>query len=675
MSSKFYTLVLYGLSFATLLIYQIILKKNRSISPPSKKGSYFLIGFLTIANLICVYLLRLHEQKNVLTLIAVLSITCVFIINSKNITGKISTISTAFLSLSLCFSLIWWRFPPIEKTFVIGINEYIFFSCTFLIVASILLWKKTGFKVNCIFLIIPIFLAFILSFTTVPQDNDLTVTMTTWHHWAAYIGPSELMLAGAIPYVDFPLQYGMGPTVLVALACSAFQNCWIGNYYLFGSAIFLYTVTFFYLILKINQKITLQTYALIFIALVSCIFWTSYPPNVDTPLLTPSTSGMRFLPVLLVVSWLLGSRYRFNLKKINTLVPLLLWLLCIVWSPEAAFMGTVVFSGIYIADFVHFTKLNTVKVFLQTSYKVALIFIVLVLFLISIFYVFTGEILQPRILIIYMLYPPGEMPVNWHGPIYFYIFTIVYSVFISNVTESYTEFRKSLILQLLAISALSYFLGRSHDNNILNIIPFAFLLMADSLHKSNSLEKKVVPTIFLAFLITATFLFGWNHWSKNLKHYGFHEQSFSELYKKFSYEKTILPLSPKEPEIIKQLKEENEIANIIIEKGEKYEFLNTRGAILPIHGLNNVWSGMHTYINFRFIPHDDQIQFLKKTSQRLNRDGWLIVGDNLSDELKNVLNAYDAVYKRTDIIQFQSSYAIKYQVKTENNVSKTEHSN
>ena len=40
-----------------------------------------------------------------------------------------------------------------------------------------------------------------------------------WHHWSVYVAPAESMLAGAIPFRDFPVQYGVGPMLLVAGLC------------------------------------------------------------------------------------------------------------------------------------------------------------------------------------------------------------------------------------------------------------------------------------------------------------------------------------------------------------------------------------------------------------------------------------------------------------------------
>ena len=47
---------------------------------------------------------------------------------------------------------------------------------------------------------------------------------TVWHHWSVYVGAAEAFLGGAIPFQDYPVQYGMGPTLLVAGLCRG--ECW-----------------------------------------------------------------------------------------------------------------------------------------------------------------------------------------------------------------------------------------------------------------------------------------------------------------------------------------------------------------------------------------------------------------------------------------------------------------
>ena len=66
---------------------------------------------------------------------------------------------------------------------------------------------------------------------------------TAWHHWGAYIGPAQLVFAGVLPLHDIPLQYGFGPTMLLAASCKI--NCWSGMYWLTGiTTIFTQTIAY-----------------------------------------------------------------------------------------------------------------------------------------------------------------------------------------------------------------------------------------------------------------------------------------------------------------------------------------------------------------------------------------------------------------------------------------------
>ncbi len=645
MISKTYTLVLYALICLGLVSFQTYFKGkviNFGQITKNPKAKSILLSAIFF-----VYYFSIYRILEVYIFFIALIFTLLF---ARRVINRLKYFTLVFFSISICFTLLWWKLPPVQSSFDFSLLQCFSFTTT-LFVCYLILVQQKSYKLNPFFLLIPIALAIYFSFNTYPQDNSLGAVMATWHHWAAYVGPAETLLAGARPFYDIPLQYGLGPTLLVSLAC--FKNCWSGSYYLFSIMIFLYFSLLSLIILKIEKNCTIKTFILICTILIACIFWTAYPPNVDTPLLTPSTSGMRFVPALLLACTLIYLPNSF-------LLPGVFWLIALVYSPESAFMTTYLYLGIHVRKVLSINK-SLFNLFYGLI-KILLILSVFYLFLMSFYYYETREFFSPYIIAIYMFYPPGEMPVNWRGPICFYLFSLIWSIFISRKSDSH-EFNNSFILQLLALSALSYFLGRSHDNNILNLMPFAALLLIDSLVNSQNTFQRVYPSIAISFLCSAIFIFGWDHWDGFFKKTNLQMNSMESLYLKFSYNSTILPLAPKDPDVIEVLKDQEKLAKIIYEKGERYEFLNTRGAILPEHGNDNVWSGLHTYINFRFIPSSDRILFLQRSSEKLKRSGWLIVDKNLTNEINNVLDEYKSVYSQVDFIELPTCYAIKFEPK------------
>jgi hypothetical protein len=128
--------------------------------------------------------------------------------------------------------------------------------------------------------------------------------LTTWHHWGAFIGPAQLVAEGVYPLYDIPVQYGFGPTVLSALSCGVL-GCWSGFYWLNVSFVICFFAALIYAALCFSRRASLPAQIAILTSVAICTLgWTMYPPSLISPLSTPSTSGMRFLPGALMMAFL-----------------------------------------------------------------------------------------------------------------------------------------------------------------------------------------------------------------------------------------------------------------------------------------------------------------------------------------------------------------------------------
>ena len=155
-----------------------------------------------------------------------------------------------------------------------------------------------------------------------------------WHHWGAYVAPAEAMLGGGVPFHEFPVQYGMGPTLLISALGR--KDLWFGLYLAtaFSNALYL-------LVLAASVGLALRKsprgLALLAILAIACavLLWTGYPPEESGPMLAPSVDGMRFLPLaLLIFAILLGEAAERPVTALGYVV----WLCSLAWSPEAGFM-------------------------------------------------------------------------------------------------------------------------------------------------------------------------------------------------------------------------------------------------------------------------------------------------------------------------------------------------
>jgi hypothetical protein len=177
-----------------------------------------------------------------------------------------------------------------------------------------------------------------LSFATGIYQNAQALNFA-WHHWGAYIGPSELLLAGARIFLDFPTQYGLGPTLLIAAACG--NDCWTGMYFVVGCSLLAFVVTLGLIVKHIvaRHSTELPTAAIVLLAVLLCsFFWNSFPPMASTAAIAPSTNGLRFLPILALAAFLLF-RYTRGGRKDHRLAHGA-WAVCALWSPESAFMAS-----------------------------------------------------------------------------------------------------------------------------------------------------------------------------------------------------------------------------------------------------------------------------------------------------------------------------------------------
>ena len=84
----------------------------------------------------------------------------------------------------------------------------------------------------------------------------------------------------------------------------------------------------------------------------------------------------------------------------------------------------------------------------------------------------------------YIVSPPGPLPVNYYGTIWFFVAVTGLGAW-ANLRSfrrkgNTAELRHGMALALLAYSTFSYFLGRSHDNNVLNLLPLPVLPWSQS---------------------------------------------------------------------------------------------------------------------------------------------------------------------------------------------------
>lgn len=316
--------------------------------------------------------------------------------------------------------------------------------------------------------------------------NSAKAGLMAWHHWGAYVSPVYPLLAGGVPFRDFPVQYGMGPTLLVSAACG--DNCWTGLYWVTVIANSLYLAVCGWCALLLARNMGQGARLLSFTALTFAILlWGGYPCDWGSAFMTPSVGGLRFLPLALLTALILTAEQGEcaphakpgALPLAFALAGHSLWLLGLIWSPEAGFFATLIWwpwLALRRAD----AAAASAGAWMALLRGGALGFGAVVAgyaALALLFRAVWGDWVSLEDFLLYLRFPPGRLPLNFYGPVWF-ILTAWLLAGLAIWQTSAGPARRSLYVCLLgAVATGSYFVSRSFDNNVFNLLPALILLV------------------------------------------------------------------------------------------------------------------------------------------------------------------------------------------------------
>ena len=579
----------------------------------------------------------------------------------------------------------WWLHNGKNRLDLSPWQSLIFFSVTLLIY-----WALSDSRLNQLprkrlyeFFLYGFFICALLLLVFTPGISLVTTNFGQWHHWSAYIGPAELIHHGAIPFNDIPLQYGFGPTMTIAAACAT--SCWNALYWSAGIGTTLITLALACIAIKIYQPKNIIEQAIILLIVLLCsIFYTAYPANLLSVLATPSTSGLRFLPgvlmLCLIVHQITKKDNRDSIANTSTNifearhVPMhLLWIASFLWAPEAAIQTSVLW-----VSYCAWVKLYPLKgpSLILGALKIGLQFLLLLIVALisfsTIFLLYYGEWPILSTYFVYLLYPPGPEPINPNGTIWFAIVSIIlwftwgknYQNQASGDPNQKLRISQSMwVIALLCFANLTYFLGRSHDNNILNLLPYFSLLLMGISRWSEKGVTKIVSTLMLSSIVGWSILFGFTHYELAWNQQVLFDKSPTALIASFDREldstdqylqaKTAVEIQ-KNADARKALRYIHQNSVDAVETFDKYLLIDAGQKAPP-------WSALHGPVNFPFIPSALRQRYLQNIAQRFNRSGWVLYDKDF--EMKDYLREYDTVYRRTQELDFGAYYAIRYSPK------------
>ncbi|MFY2105928.1 hypothetical protein [Achromobacter ruhlandii] len=599
--------------------------------------------------------------------VAMAVVACLLAFDKKRI--EPSTILPTFLALCIAALLVWWRRP--EGVLKVSTMELLAWAgCTWLVTLVFLHTKPADpgddlrTRHNLLVWIAGYtIVAGFFSFSSGVLQEDAAL-MTLWHHRGAYIGPAELMQAGAKVLHDIPLQYGFGPTSLIAANCG--NDCWSAMYAIVGVVTLLWAVGIGTIALLVTSPHWLSRIAVLAICLIACFFWTAYPPAAASPLTTPSVAGLRFLPAIVLALYLCVVPV-IESSRAKRVAGHLLWAIGAIWSPESAFYVTLIWWPYYL--FMRRAHGPFAKR-LQTAIVNALTLAVIAAVLVAIFYgslrLVYGDGPTLYAFLAYAINPPGPLPIDPRGNVWYFVAAVILTII--TLTSSWKRtgdtpsLRCGLVILLLSYGSFTYFLGRSHDNNILNILPLVMLSLMYVAHASQQGNLTRIAAVMVSAIVAWTPTFGWTGWQASISTGHFFTAGPSLLLPAVTFSN---------PETQQKLRHRLPGGNVgdPADAGRAIQAIKARSSdpitvldsSMDIEGVSPpaAWSAIHGPANLYFIPSDKRREFLAATAKTLNRSGWLVADKQLPG-LDQWLSDYDTVYNRDESLDFGSYSAIHY---------------
>lgn len=577
--------------------------------------------------------------------------------------GSYSRTGALILGLLIGSTLPWWRASYTKISITEGCVYGVVIFLSLILLAPQLRSAPISegpSRWRWIPLTIVVLFFFVLSFTTgiLAQPE---VLMTSWHHWGAFIGPSELMLSGARIFHDFSAQYGFGPTLLIAASCG--ENCWLGMHYVVAATTMFFASAVLYIVARSNVGSLGAYCVLLATVLAVCFLWSAFPPVLASPREFPSVSGLRFLPAILLVTALVWADSYPSLSRHWATIGHAAYAIGALWSPESLFFVSVVWWPYFIWRYC--ADANPRQFPGAIAQAVAILLVVctaILLGFLTIYRQMYGVFPSAGAYLAYMLYPPGELPIDPKGPIWFSATAIVLGVISTSQLlfggGKRADIHRNFLVLLLSYATLSYCMGRSHSNNFLNVLPFTAMVLVNVLTARLHVFFRAIAAGMLVSLLGWLSVFGWNLWAATIEANRVLEFQPRQLVASFSFADAPTALSKylditgaEDFKIISRA-----ISEIRASSNDPIEVVDNRYLVLPTSP-PQVWAAYHGPVNFYFMPREWRLRFLMNTRDRLGRSGWLIISHAFAPEW---LEDFQSAYVTTQELDFGSYHALHF---------------
>lgn len=482
---------------------------------------------------------------------------------------------------------------------------------------------------------------------------DITVPGGPWHHWGAFLSAAKSLDAGLAIFYDFPSQYGLGVSSLIALASHGFG--WVsGMFFVVGTLQLMYwglmSIVAIFLVSK-YEGTQLVNYLFAYLLLFfGCFFWV---PGLNIfANVYPSLGGARFFPatLFLVCLFSLGVTTDNQPKK-SIWILHAIWGLCCFWSLEAIFHVCFLWWPYYLYIRVCANK-NTKPKFKDFAKPVVELlsvaagsFVIFILLYLAVF----RALPQWAIYSVFATNVPGPLPINPSGP---FLFALV--VFLLSAYLLYSSFKKYgrtvdyhrfFAVILLTYSAFSYYIGRSHDLNIRPFVPFFCLILL-------GMCSKIFPSGVRLFSVGVLSCF--ICWASL--------QQINDGVRAGGFEFRGATLDTQFAEYAESPGRDlgRAIKSISEKFGESVVAIDPTSSV-TISGVQDQWSSFNNIASYGFLPFSMQRMFVNRSKKKLMKNGWVLIhkGSGGYGEAF-IFELFSESYDRTQEIKFGEYMAYRF---------------
>lgn len=466
---------------------------------------------------------------------------------------------------------------------------------------------------------------------------------TVWHHWSAYLSPVEAWRGGGAPYRDFPIQYGLGPTALLRLTCGS--DCWRGMYVatIVANALYFATLAGSVVLLTVRTTRGLRRLALAALFCASFI-WTGFPVEFAGPAMTPSVAGLRFLSIsALLFHILLAERRKIQRDWVGHAI----WLLSLFWSCEAGAFATLIWWPYLALRDAGLAKgrRDAIVAFISGAVRGGIAVVIGAGALILTLWLWSEGGITAADFFAYIQHPPGVMPVNPAGTLWIALAPVALALPLL-ARQGLSHHARPLYACLIGFGvAGTYYISRSHDNNILNLFPLLILLLlAISTHDERAEHTSpdfagafVRVTLAAMVAFVATFNFG--PWNEGVARQGLLTFGPSRLLSRLT------PASPGGPADLSP----DGVA------GMRYARARTAGMVMLFDSWNVMprepgsaaWTGVNNVANFAKLPRAMTLRYIQRGALAYHRSGWILADAKHREWVENFKIAYDVRERRS----------------------------